>query len=154
MKTWTIEVSSHLQAPIEQVWQRVGTMEGVNAELSPGLRMSVPKKAEGLRIDDAPIDKVASPSWLLVFGFLPFDRHFLRFEKIDPPYGFLEESTSWQQKRWRHERTLSSLEGGTKIVDRVTFSPRLEFMGPIARRMVANIFAGRHKVLKSEFGEA
>jgi hypothetical protein len=55
-------------------------------------------------------------SWLLLFGVLLFDRHALALEAVTDGEGFVEESTSWMQRRWRHERLLTETDAGGCIV--------------------------------------
>ena len=42
MRTNELVVTSHLGAPADAVWDAVTTMEGVNFELGPWLRMTAP----------------------------------------------------------------------------------------------------------------
>lgn len=150
----TVETRSRLRASPAAIWAVVSTMEGVNAELGPYVRMSVPAEARGRTLADVPLGEVAFPSWLLAFGFLPFDRHALQLEELDPGHRFLERSTSWLQAVWEHERTLIPLDPtGTEVVDRVHFEPRLALAEPLVRRIVAALFRHRHAHLRRTFGE-
>ena len=47
-------MSSLLAAPRERVWERVTTPEGVNAELMPIVRMTLPRGVEQLDLDSVP----------------------------------------------------------------------------------------------------
>src|SRR5207248_1132237 len=40
--SYTLTFTSNLDAPVASVWEVVGTMPGVNAELAPWLRMTTP----------------------------------------------------------------------------------------------------------------
>ena len=129
----------------------VGTMSGVNAELAPWLRMTVPRGLEGFRIEDAPIGRTAFASWVCAFK-IPFDRHFLRLEQVEQNRGFREDSHSWLQSRWMHERTLSPEgTGRCRISDRVTFEPRMRFLEPLVERAVLAVFRHRHGELRKRF---
>jgi hypothetical protein len=128
-------------------------MEGVNAELMPLVKMTVPAEARDKTIAEAPRGEVAFHSWLLVGGALPFDRHALKLERVEPGERFVEESTSLMQKRWRHVRTLEDIEGGCRITDEVTVEPRIGLLAPVVARVVDRIFAHRHKQLREKFGE-
>ena len=149
----TITKTSALAAPRETVWQRAVTMEGVNAELMPLAKMTVPSQARGLSIADAPTGEVAFHSWLLLGGALPFDRHALQLERIEPGWKLVAESTSLMQKRWRHVRRLEDIDDGCRITDELTVEPRAPFMAPLVARIVDRIFAHRHEQLREKFGE-
>jgi hypothetical protein len=110
MRSATVTVSTHVSAPPSRVWARARTMEGVNAELRPLVRMTVPKRFRGLTIDEAPVGERAFTSVVLAFGVVPFDLHFLTIAERRER-GFLERSTTLVQKRWEHERTIAP-EGG------------------------------------------
>jgi len=72
---YTLTFSSELNASVASVWDVVGTMQGVNAELAPCLKMTAPGEAANLRIEDAPIGQPLFASWALFVGVLPTDRH-------------------------------------------------------------------------------
>jgi ligand-binding SRPBCC domain-containing protein len=148
-----VRTCSRLAAPVAEVWAHATEMDGVNWELSPYVRMSVPRAARGLTIADAPVGEVAFRSWLLAFRFLPFDRHALQLDSVTPPDGFVEESTSLVQSHWRHERTLTAtIDGGCEVVDNVTLVPRVRFTARLAGPIVRFLFAHRHRRLQSRFG--
>jgi ligand-binding SRPBCC domain-containing protein len=147
----TITVTSRVAAPIDAVWAHASSMAGVNLELGPLVRMTVPRAARGLSLEDAPLGDVAFRSVLLAFGVLPFDRHALRLVKVDPGRGFQERSTSLLQRRWDHDRTLVADGAGTLVTDRVTFAPRLGPAKPAAP-LIEAIFRHRHRRLAQRFG--
>ena len=156
----TFEIRSEVAAPAAEVWAHVTTMAGVNAELGPWVRMTHPPELHDLAT--APPDimgGVAFHSWLLALGFLPFDRHALRLLSVDdlgPDGGsFMEDSTSWVQKRWRHERSVEALsDGSSAVTDRLLVEPRLGLARPLVRRIVPWLFGRRHRTLLSRFGAA
>jgi ligand-binding SRPBCC domain-containing protein len=136
----------------EQLWAVISTMDGVNAELSPWMRMSVPVEIRGKSLADVPIGEVAFESWLLALRFLPFDRHRLCLVEVTPGHGFVERSSSYMQRVWQHERTLQSIAGGTEIRDRVAFEPRARVLAPVVQAVVARLFRHRHARLRARFG--
>jgi ligand-binding SRPBCC domain-containing protein len=148
--TFVVETRSRLRAPADVVWAHATRMEGVNAELAPWVRMSVPAAVRGRSITDVTLGAEAFPSWLLFLGLLPFDRHHLTLVERGER-SFVEESWSWMQRRWRHERTVTAVEGGCEVVDRVTVEPRLA-PSALVRPLVTRIFAGRHRVVRERFG--
>ncbi len=147
-----IVLASELDAPAAEVWAHASTMDGVNLELMPLVRMHVPRQARGKGIADAPLGEVAFHSWLLAFGVVPFDRHALRLVAIDDGRGFAEESSSLLQRVWRHERTIAPRDGGCVVSDRVGVEPRLALAEPFAAAMVRAIFRHRHRRLQRRFG--
>jgi hypothetical protein len=128
-------------------------MDGVNAELSPFIRMTHPR---GLtRLGDAPVvpGEVAFHSWLLAGGVVPFDRHALALERVLDGEGFDEESSSWLQRRWRHERRISDDPGGgCTVTDHLLATPRLAVTRSVTRRVVTFLFQHRHRRLVRRFG--
>lgn len=150
-----VERSSAVVASPEAVWAVVSTMAGVNQELGPLVRMTFPADRVALDGQDVPLGEVLFASWLLAFGVLPFDRHSLVLTSIEPGRGFVEESTSWLQRRWRHERTLETTPGGgCRVTDRLTVQPRVGLAAPVTRAVVGRLFTHRHRRLRARFGAA
>lgn len=117
------EVVSTLAADYDDVWRVVSTMTGVNSELHPFVHMTSLREHQVLPTVVTP-GHVVFRSWLLLFGVVPFDRHALALERVDNGRGFVEESQSWLQRRWRHERTLTNVPGGVCVVsDRLMIEP-------------------------------
>lgn len=126
-------------------------MSGVNAELMPLMRMSYP--ADAGSIESAPVNRLVFASWLLLFGFIPIDRHFLSFESILPGAGFDERSWSWMQRVWVHRRRVVADGGACVLSDELAFEPRLPLARPILRLVVRGLFEHRHRRLRARFGE-
>lgn len=146
-RTATITITSRVPADAQRVWAHARTMAGVNAELAPFVRMTVPRHARGLTIDDAPLGEVAFRSMLLALGVVPFDRHDLRLAAVAPGHGFEERSTSLLQRRWDHDRTLTPDGAGTIVTDRVTFAPRIGG-ARLVRPLIKALFEHRHRRLR------
>src|SRR3990170_8110995 len=102
-----IERQSIIDAPAEQVWDRVVTPEGINDELRPWMTMSMPRGAESLTVDNVPIGTPIGRAWLRLFGVLPFDYDLLTIAELQPGRGFREESTMLSMRQWRHEREVT-----------------------------------------------
>lgn len=139
-------------ASADQVWQRVSTMQGVNAELGPWLRMSYPAEMSDLKAPGLPSNGPAFSSWLLLCGLLPIDRHHLGFDRILRGIGFDERSHSWTQRIWIHHRRVVATPQGARIADELEFEPRLSFMAPLLKAMVTATFRHRHRRLAETFG--
>ena len=150
--SFTVEFRSSLQASAEQLWDHASSMEGVNRELAPWVHMTVPEIARGKRLADVVPGEEAFRSVLLAFGVLPFDVHHLTIERM-LDHGFIEESWSWLQRRWRHERrVVTELSGsGCTLTDRVTVVPRAAPRW-VVEPMVRRVFAARHSYLRAHFG--
>jgi ligand-binding SRPBCC domain-containing protein len=149
---FVVERSSVLHADPHEVWTAVSTMEGVNRELAPWVRMTVPGAATGMRLEDAPLGRPVFTSWLLLLGVIPFDRHRLVLEEVEPGRRFLERSSSWIQRIWQHERIVESHPEGCRVTDRITVQPRLPLVGVLARPLVDGLFRHRHRVLRRRYG--
>lgn len=144
---------SQLKTPIEQVWQSVSNMAGINEEFAPWLKMTAPPGLETMSIEDAPLGEELFASWVTFVG-IPIDRHFLKLLSVNPGRGFSEKSYSWTERVWIHERTLSP-EGtdGCTITDHLEFEPRLPFLTPLVGIAVTEVFKHRHARLREKFGQ-
>jgi len=124
------EIGSILQATPAAVWERAMSAEGINAELGPLLRMTVPRGVDSLDLhglEPGPLGR----SWLLLFGLIPIDYDEIGLERIEPGRGFLERSTMLSQRLWEHERTIEpAAGGGATLVDRLAWEPRLPLRFP------------------------
>ncbi len=146
-----LEFASALDANVHDVWQFVSTMNGVNHELHPFVHMTSGHDHRKLPTDITP-GRVVFTSWLLLFRVLPFDRHALALDEIEPDRGFIEESSSWLHPRWRHERTLTPDHGqGCVIVDRLVIEPRVQLGRPLTAFIVTQLFRHRHRRLQRHF---
>jgi hypothetical protein len=122
------------------------TPEGINHELAPILRMSMPRGLDGMTIDDAPIGETIGRSWIFLFGFLPVDYDDLCLVELEPGRRFLERSSLLSMRTWQHERMVEPLDdGSSRLTDRLTFEPRIPGTRGLARRIIAFLFRRRHR---------
>lgn len=148
-----LSFESGLDSPADVVWGTVSDMDGVNAELKPWFRMTFPKGDGALNADN-PIVANGFRSWLLLAGFLPIDRQSFGFDRL-LDLGFVEESSSWMNRRWRHERTVVAVDGQQCVVrDNLLVEPRLGWTAPVGRLGVRAVFSHRHRRLRRRFGSA
>ena len=148
-----VVTESEVPAPPESVWARVASLDGINDELGPWLRMTAPAGAV-LAPEHVPLGRTWFRSWILLFGLFPFDYDDLCVERLDPGRGFLERSTMLSARVWEHERTLEAVEdGGTRVTDRVRFEPRVRGVARLQRTIVAAIVRHRHRRLRRYFAE-
>ena len=139
-------VSSAVAAPPGEVWARVATIEGVNAELAPFVRMTSPGEGE-IRVGSL------GRSWILLGGVLPVDYDDLVLEAVEPGRGFRERSRLGSCSAWHHDRILQPLAGGgTRVVDEVAFAPRLRAAGGLQALVFEATFRWRHRRLRSIWG--
>lgn len=146
---------SRVRAGRDEVWSVVSSMAGVNAELMPFVKMTHPRDRTSLEGETIVPGEVVFRSWLLLGGVVPFDRHALALERVMAGEGFDEESTSWLQRRWRHERRLIDEGDGTcTVTDHLVVAPRVALLTPLAERIVRFLFGHRHRRLLRRFGAA
>jgi len=149
-----ISVSSRLNASPAEVWDRVISPEGINDEMRPYLRMTLPPGVEQLDPESVEIGVPIGRSWILLFGLLPFDYDDVCLARLEPGRGFLERSKMLSQRSWEHERTLEPTDGGCLVTDRVCWQPRLGLPGRLLRPVIGWFFRHRHKRLQQHFGGA
>jgi ligand-binding SRPBCC domain-containing protein len=147
-----------VNAPAEDVWARVVTPEGINHELAPWVRMTVPRGASTLDLDDVEPGSELGRSWLLLFGVVPFDWDDLGIAELEPGRRFLEQSTMLSMRSWTHEREVIPIdEDHCEVRDQIAFSARapLSLVPGIdagLERLVGRLFAHRHRRLAEFFG--
>lgn len=145
------EVSSNLEISPEDV-DGLLTMKGVNTELSPLIRMTVPCEWSGKPIFEWPTGKVLFSSWILLFGVIPIDRHTFFFQSIDRQQGFAEASSSLTNKLWHHRREFTRNGTSCRVTDSVEFQCRLPLLAYVLGPVYRFIFRHRHQVLRSFHG--
>ena len=142
----SFSISSELPLPAEVVWRRVSTMDGVNAELMPWMRMTVPRGEGETSLMEAPIGEDWFSSWLLLGGLFPMDRHTFQMESVED-CRFQEHSSSTLQAIWRHEREIIGANNACRVIDTVAFLPRLPLVGPLTLWIAKQVFTHRHRQL-------
>jgi ligand-binding SRPBCC domain-containing protein len=147
-----IEISSRLDADADAVWDRVTTPQGINDEMRPIMRMTVPPGVERLDPESVELGRPIGRSWVLLFGLVPFDYDDITVIGLDPGRRFLERSSMLSQRVWEHERTLEREGAGCLITDRVRWEPRLGLPGGPLRPLIGFFFHHRHRRLRLRFG--
>ena len=151
-----VERASELAADADAVWGWVTTAPGVNDELRPWMRMTVPRGWRDGSLASAEPGVTIGRSWILLFGFVPFDADDLTLAEIGPRH-FVERSPLLSAASWQHERRVSEIPGGCRLEDRLTFEPRaLTAWIPGGARLhtavITAIFGHRHRRLTRRFG--
>jgi hypothetical protein len=145
--------TSLLEADPASVWERAFTPEGINDELAPLMKMTVPRGLEGFDLDRIEVGEPLGRSWILLGGLIPIDYDDLTLVRLEPGKGFLERSKMLSQRLWEHERTLEPAGiGGCRVTDRVAWEPRLPLPGAMMRPLFAALFRHRHRRLRRHFG--
>jgi ligand-binding SRPBCC domain-containing protein len=145
-------ISSRLDAPSDAVWERIITPEGINGELMPIFRMTMPQRIRGLSEEDVVIGERLCRSWILLFGVIPIDYDDVTVMRLDPGRSFLERSPMLSQRLWEHERTLEPRDGGCLVTDRIRWQPRLPLPPRLLRPLFRAVFRHRHRRLRRHFG--
>ena len=146
-----VTVSSELGADADAVWARATDPDGINDELRPLLRMTVPRGAEDFGLDDLDPGPIGR-SWIFLFGLVPFDYDDLNIVRVEPGRSFLERSSMLSMRLWEHERTLDPLdEGRCRVTDRLAWEPRLPLPGALLRPVIRALFGHRHRRLRRAF---
>ena len=143
--------SSSLLVPAETLLATLN-MAGVNAELSPLVRMTAPESFSARSILDWPQQKPLFRSWILLCGFVPVDRHTFFFEVIDPNEGFSERSTSLTNEYWCHKRSVVSTDSGCRVTDTIAFKSRMPLIDLLFKPVYQGVFWCRHRHLRRRYG--
>lgn len=76
-----------------------------------------------------------------------------RIDVWEPGTRFVDRQVAGPYRWWRHEHLFERAAGGTRVVDRVEFVPRLQAVSRrIVQRDVEQIFAYRREALRRLFG--
>ena len=154
------EITTRLAAPAAKVYAEALTPDGINHELGPWLRMTMPSSIKpGMTIDDPPLGEKLGRSWILLARVIPVDFDDLSLAERGPGLRFLERSQLGSARSWEHEREVVATGGATcAITDRLRFEPRapLRVIGgaSIAQRIIARLFRHRHARLVERWGSA
>ncbi len=127
-------------------------MDTVNYELGPWIRMSAPDAWRRLKLEDWSGIHSLFESWILLFGVVPIDRHAFGTLDLGPERKFVETSTSWINRHWRHERVVAPAAGGCEIVDSIDFAPRLRALSAVLEPVYRLVFRHRHARLRARYG--
>ena len=148
----SFEIASRLEANADEVWDRATTPEGINDELRPLMRMTVPAGFTSLEPDRIELGEPIGRSWVLLGGVLPFDYDDITLVELEPGRRFVERGRMLSQRMWQHVRSVEPVDGGSVIRDAVAWEPKLPVSGRALRPLFATIFRHRHRRLRRHFG--
>jgi ligand-binding SRPBCC domain-containing protein len=146
-----IRVSSQLEAAPEEVWSWIATAEGINDELRPWMRMTVPGGGD-IDLDSIEVGKPIGRSWVLLLGLIPIDYDEINVVELESGRGFVERSRMLSQRAWEHARTVEPVADGSVVTDSVAWVPRLPVPASALRPLFRAIFRHRHRRLRRRFG--
>ena len=149
-----VERTTKLAASPADVWESAVTPEGINYELRPWLRMTMPEALRGRTVEEVRPGERPGRSWLLLFGVLPVDYDDLGIAELEPGRRFLERSTMLSMRVWQHERMVEAAGEGCAVTDRLSFEPRFPGSGRLSRAVIEFLFRHRHRRLAERFGAA
>lgn len=124
------------------------SMDAVNAELLPLVRMTAPRRWRRSAPAQWTTGEVLFHSVILLFGVLPVDVHSLRLERVDPDQGFLERSHSWVNRLWQHERRTLPTAQGCVVSDEVLVEGRVPLLTALLMPVYRWVFRHRHRRLR------
>jgi ligand-binding SRPBCC domain-containing protein len=148
----SFEIASRLEASAGRVWDRATTPDGINDELRPLMRMTVPSGFTSLEPDRIELGEPIGRSWVLLGGVLPFDYDDITLVELEPGRRFVERGRMLSQRFWQHIRSIEPVDGGCVIRDALTWEPRFPVSGGALRPLFATIFRHRHRRLRRHFG--
>jgi hypothetical protein len=149
----SVEQTSVVAGDAERIWARATSAEGINHELRPILRMTMPAALRGKTIADVQVGVPLGRSWILLFGLIPVDYDDLQLAEVGPGNRFLERSSMLSMRVWQHERSVEQLAGANcRVTDRLSFELRrpmawIPGSASLARAVVAALFRHRHRRL-------
>jgi len=150
---------SEIDSPIDQVWDSITTQEGINLEMGPYLKMTMPRRFRGKSIADVTPGTRIGKSFLLLFGIIPFGYDDITITSIEPRRMFREESVMTGMRIWVHHRTLEPKGDKTVLSDEITLAPQAPMglipgWGALLRRILSAFFSHRHRRLSRSLTNA
>ncbi|MDX3129428.1 hypothetical protein PV367_06325 [Streptomyces europaeiscabiei] len=139
-----------------QVWNGATEVVGINEELSPVMRMTLPREMRGIgtpSLARVPLGQPLGRSWILLGRLLPYDYDDVIIAEREEGRRFLEVSRMSSAHAWIHERIIEGEHGGTILRDRLTYvlKPHLRPLTPVYRQTVRQLFAHRHRRVARRF---
>jgi hypothetical protein len=153
----SVRCTTRLPVAQKAIWERVITPEGINDEIWPVIRMTVPRGLDGVTIDDVTPPATLGRSWFLAGGVLPIDYDMITIAALEPPEMFLEHSTMLTFSDWVHERRVQAVTAETSVLeDHVSWRGRGAInRSALLRRsqvwLLSAMFRHRHKRLAKHF---
>lgn len=151
MSTVRVQLESSVPRSPAELWDWSTSVEGVVTEMGPVLKLDFPEGMTHIPRDGSNLGRPLGDYRFLLFGVVPVDLSRLTFTEMEPGRRFVEQSPLLSMKSWRHERIITPSPDGSKVVDRLEFTPR--FAGPVVRWIIERFFRHRHAVLRKHYRE-
>jgi hypothetical protein len=146
-----IVVSSELAVHAPVLWRHAVSPLDINAELRPWLSMSFPDSIDDITAGWEP-GRFRFRSWIRLGGLIPVEYDDLALAEVEPGHYFYEVSSLATQSVWKHRREITSLPGGARITDTVSFTSRLPLLEPLFEVVFRWVFRWRHHNLRRMYG--
>jgi ligand-binding SRPBCC domain-containing protein len=143
-------IQSKLNAAPDKLWDNL-SMDAVNQELWPLVKMTVPEAWRHRPIARWETGRLLLKSWILLFGFIPVDRHSFYLAEIQSGIKFRERSYSWMNREWNHTRTIAKTGPGCIVTDHIEVAGRIPLLTRFLFPVYKHIFRHRHRRLLQKF---
>lgn len=144
------KIESKIDGDLQQLYQELFTIPGVNYELMPVAKMTAPVEWSTKHLKDWPTGRELFTSLVLLFGIIPVDLHRFKLLQINGSE-FREGSSTLLHTEWNHTRSIQSLGSVCLVTDELEFIPKLSLMGSLMEPVYKAIFNHRHKRLKAKY---
>jgi ligand-binding SRPBCC domain-containing protein len=151
MSTIRVAFESKIPATPDEVWNWSTSVKGVGTEMGPILKLHFREGGIPVPHDRDSLGKVLGKGTFLLFGIIPIDQSRLTFVEVEPGQRYVEQSQLLSMKRWRHERIIAPGADGTRVIDKLEFTPR--FADGVAKWFISWLWKHRHQVLRRQFRE-
>lgn len=150
----SVDRSTVLYRSAFEVWERAITEEGINDELRPILRMTMPPGLRDRTVATVEVGVELGRSWILLVGLIPVDYDDLKLAELGPDMRFLERSRTLAFSVWQHERVVIDEGAGCRVSDHLGFELKrplawIPGSAALARAIVGLLFSHRHRRLVS-----
>jgi ligand-binding SRPBCC domain-containing protein len=151
MSTVRVTFESKVPSTPAELWDWSTSVHGISTEMGPILTMHFPGNGIPVPQDHGGLNRVLGKCTFRLFGILPIDVSRLTFVDVDPGRSYVEQSQLMSMKHWRHERIIVPGSDGTRVIDKLEFTPRLPAV--LAKWFISQVWKHRHAVLRREFRE-
>ena len=148
MATYHLTFLSQLHAEPQSVWRWITSLEGIQREMRPWMRMTAPRGVANLRDVEMRPGVRLFRSRLYLFCVIPFGFSDLTLLEFTDGVGFVEQSPMAGMRLWRHVRTIEPNATGCALRDELTFEPIIG--GALVVWFVRRMFTHRHAMLRQQ----
>ncbi len=146
MNSIHLKFQTIVSALIEEVWDWITSIKGIQKEMMPYFKMTAPKGIRNIKDVKIVLGDVLFRSHIYLFGFLPIGHDDMTLIEYSEGRGFIEQSPMSTMELWRHQREIDTVDTGTLITDNLTFRPK--YASKSIGRFMQRVFRHRHEVLK------